>query len=375
MKIAYVITRSDEIGGAHIHVRDLCVWLNGQGHEVLVFVGGDGPYLGILSDAKINYKKIGHMKRSIAPIDDVKAVFELRKSLSEFNPDIVSAHSAKAGMIGRLACSMLKIPCLFTAHGWSFTEGVRWPANILFQAIEFLLSPLSSAIITVCERDRMLAVEKGIAPLNKLRTIHNGMPSLDRYSVVKERSLDGKTPVLVMVARFEEQKDHRTLILALELLKYNEWLLRLVGDGPLLEDVKKLAQEKGISDRIEYLGRRKDVPEILRESDVFILSTKWEGFPRSILEAMRAALPVVASRVAGIPESVIDSETGYLVPVGDHILLSERIRKLLDSQSLRERFGKNARKKFLNDFTFERMAEQTLSVYQEVLFERYGLKE
>lgn len=158
------------------------------------------------------------------------------------------------------------------------------------------------------------------------------MPEIDESSLDTSYLTDKGVPLLVMVARFEEQKDHRTLILALSCLKDLEWHLQLVGDGPLLSSIKTLAEEKGIADRIEYLGRRRDIPEILQMADIFVLSTNWEGFPRSILEAMRAGLPVVATRVAGIPESVSDSETGYLVPLHADSVLSEKIGKLLKSQ-------------------------------------------
>lgn len=228
MKIAYVITRSDEIGGAHIHVRDLASWLESQGHEVTVLVGGNGPYIEMLKDASLSYRQLKYMKRPISPINDLRAVLELAKAFSHFQPDIVSAHSAKAGMVARIACAFKKIPCVFTAHGWSFTEGVGWPASLVFRSIETLLAPVSEAIITVCENDRTFALEKGIASSKKLRTIHNGMPEIDESSLDTSYLTDKGVPLLVMVARFEEQKDHRTLILALSCLKDLEWHLQLV---------------------------------------------------------------------------------------------------------------------------------------------------
>jgi len=367
MKIAYVITRADEIGGAHIHVRDLAAWLSSQGHEVLVFVGGEGPYIDLLKDASLPYIQLEFLKRPIMPLKDLKAIHELKAAISKFNPDVVSAHSAKAGLVARLACFFEGIPCIFTAHGWAFTEGVRRPASFVFRLLEKVLAPLSAAIITVCEADRVLALEKGIASSRKLHTIHNGMPRID-YSTFDDNQLSHPNiPNLVMVARFEEQKDHRTLILALSLLKDLEWNLQLVGDGPLVSNIKSLADESGIYDKIEFLGRRRDVDKILFMADIFVLSTKWEGFPRSILEAMRAQLPVVATNVAGIPEAVVDSETGFLVPVQDHVALSEKIRSLLESPCLREALGQRGKQNFLENFTFERMANDTVALYEDVL--------
>lgn len=367
MKIAYVITRSDEVGGAHIHVRDLCSWLQDKGHEVRVFVGGDGPFIDLLEHVSVPYIRLNYMKRPISPFNDLASIRELARNLSRFNPDIVSAHSAKAGIIARLACWIGGFPCVFTAHGWSFTDGVKWPANLIFRLLERFLAPLSEFIITVCESDRTLALEKGIASPQKIWTIHNGMPQIDVSKLNAKHLKEKDSPTLVMVARFEEQKDHRTLIQALATLKDLNWNLQLVGDGPLLENIKVLANEYGVDDRIEYLGRRGDIPEILQRADIFVLSTNWEGFPRSILEAMRAGLPVVATKVAGIPESVSDAETGYLVPPRDSAALGEKIRKLLESEHLRVQFGEAGKERFHNKFTFEQMASSTLKLYQEVL--------
>ena len=123
--------------------------------------------------------------------------------------------------------------------------------------------------------------------------------------------------MLTMVARFEPQKDHPSLLKALARLRNHAWRLELIGEGPLLERTRDLARSLGIADRVEFLGQRSDVAERLATSQVYVLSSNWEGFPRSILEAMRAGLPVVASDVAGVSEAVVDGVTGYVVPRGE----------------------------------------------------------
>jgi len=367
MKIAHVITRSSEVGGAHIHVRDLSRWLLEQGHEVKVFVGGEGAFIDVLKEASLPYTQLKYMKRPISPLNDIIAIKELANALKSFQPDIVSAHSAKAGIIARVACAITGIPCVFTAHGWSFTDGVKWPASFIFWSLEKLLAPFSKTIITVCESDRTLALDKKIARPEKIRTIHNGMPSIDLSALDTAHLPAREAPTLVMIARFEDQKDHRTLINALCSLKDLPWNLQLVGDGPLLDEIKALASSYGLVDRILYMGRRRDIPEILQRADIFVLSTNWEGFPLSILEAMRAGLPVVATKVAGIPESVEDEVTGYLIPPKDSKLLSQRIRQLLESESLRKELGAKGLEHFQSSFTFEKMANATLALYEEIL--------
>lgn len=367
MKIAYVITRSCEIGGAHIHIRDLSSWLQHQGHEVKVFVGGEGVFIDLLEKASLSHFQLKYMKRPISPFNDVIAIKELANALKAFQPDIVSAHSAKAGIIARLACANTGLPCVFTAHGWSFTDGVKWPASLIFRSLEKLLAPLSKAIITVCENDKALALEKKVTRADKIKTIHNGMPEIDTSIFNTSHLPAADSPTIVMVARFEEQKDHRTLVNALASLNDLPWNLQLVGDGPFQEEIKMLARGYGLEDRIQYLGRRQDIPEILDSADVFVLTTNWEGFPRSILEAMRAGLPVIATEVAGIPESVKDQVTGYLVPPGDSELVSQRIRQLLESEDLRKKLGAKGREHFEANFTFEKMANATLDLYTEIV--------
>lgn len=124
MRIAYVITQSDSIGGASIHVRDLAQYFKEQGNQVRVLVGGNGTFISHLEERGIPYKRIPNMVRPISPVKDILAYREIRKTLSDLKPDIVTTHSSKAGVLGRLAAKSLGIPVVFTAHGWAFTEGV-----------------------------------------------------------------------------------------------------------------------------------------------------------------------------------------------------------------------------------------------------------
>lgn len=363
MKIAYIITRSDEIGGAHIHVRDLAIWMKGKGHETHVFVGGSGVYCDLLQSHGVSFTSLKNLKRPISPLNDLKAVFELASLLDAYKPDLVSIHSAKAGLIGRLACKKLNLNCIFTAHGWSFADGVRFPMRGIYRALERMLSRLNKKIITVCETDRQLAINKSVCSSEVIKTVHNGMPDINQTLLANPVN---SITNLVMIARFESQKDHHSLISALATLKHLSWKLDLIGEGDLQQNILTLVEKEGLSDRVSFLGRRWDIAEILSKSDIFILTTFWEGFPRSIIEAMRAGLPVIATNVAGIPESVSEGETGYLVEPADIPAIAERLSELISNPDLRVTMGQNARDKYVNNFTFESMANKTLSIYVEV---------
>ncbi|WP_324718097.1 glycosyltransferase family 4 protein [Carboxydochorda subterranea] len=367
VNIAYVITRSDSVGGAHVHVRDLSIHLLGKGHQVTVLAGGQGPFTQELRDQGIPHRSLRYLARSICPSRDVRGILELRRELSALMPDIVSTHSSKAGWLGRLAAKSLGLPVLFTAHGWAFTEGVAKRERRFYAFAERLAGPFADRIITVSEHDRQLALAYRVAPPKQVVTIHNGVP--DVPLALRARP-ERQPPRLVMIARFEPQKAHSALLSAIAGLADLSWELEFIGDGPLLEAVKAQVNGLGLEQRVRFLGARKDVAERLAGAQVFVLISNWEGLPRTILEAMRAGLPVVASDVGGVHEAVMEGETGFLVPRGQVGALRERLLRLIRVPDLRIQMGRSGRARYEHYFTFERMYHETMAVYQEVLAAR-----
>lgn len=371
MRIVYLITRMDSIGGAQIHVRDLSLWLRENGHEPIVVTGACGPICKSLVDAGVQVVEARHLVRPIQPLKDLHAFRAIMSILRECSPALVSCHSSKAGILGRIAARAIGIPAVFTAHGWAFTEGIPELQRLAYKTIERLCAPLSDHIVTVCRYDRQLAVTAGIAPASRITTIHNGMPWLPPVHRTA-RKLDSARPIRIgMVARFDSQKDHETLLRALARLRNKAWRLQLIGGGDASK-VDRLAADLDLRDRIEFVGESPNVPGLLANLDIFCLISRWEGFPRSILEAMRASLPVVASDVAGVRESVEDSLTGYVVPVGDDRLLAKSLGELIDLPGLRIAMGNRGRTRFESRFTLEHMLRPTLSLYQAVVASAAG---
>ena len=389
MHIAFIVTRADSIGGAQIHVRDMTYRLLADSHRVSVLTGSEGPLTDILHDAGVEVRILSHLVRPMNPFKDLLAILETRRALQDLKPDLLSTHTAKAGFVGRVAAWTLGIPSIFTVHGWQFAEGISPFQRLVVEGLERFTAKICRKIISVSEYDRELALRRKVVPPEKMITIHNGMPDVPKELVRwlshneddsslplhkrESASLDAPTmrplsPVrLIMVARLQPQKDHPTLFRALAELTDRNWTLELVGDGPDREALQSLARELEVADRVIFSGQRLDVPQRLKDSDVFVLATRWEGFPRSILEAMRAGLPVVATDVGGCRESVVDGETGFLVPREDPVQLRDRLRLLMDSPELRVQMGQKGRKRFEENFTFEGMYERTVAVYREVL--------
>jgi len=226
------------------------------------------------------------------------------------------------------------------------------------------MAPFAHRVVTVCDSDRYLAIESGVSDPGRLVTIHNAMP--DVHPELQSSPAD-HPPRLLMVARFAPQKDHDTLLRALADLLDLEWELDLVGTGPDEEVVRQRADELGLSSRVRFLGMREDVAELIAASQVYLLFSHWEGFPRSILEALRAGLPVVATDVGGVREAVLDGETGFLVPENDDRVAADRLRTLLSDPALRTRMGSASRAHYETHFTFDRLVVEALAVYEDVV--------
>jgi glycosyltransferase involved in cell wall biosynthesis len=361
----------DSIGGAQIHVRDLSLWLRQNGHDPIVITGARGPICQTLVDAGVQVVEAPGLVRPIRPLTDARALFAVGRTLKACAPDLVSCHSSKAGILGRIAARAMGIPVIFTAHGWSFTEGLPEGQRFVYRMIERACGSLSDHIITVCHYDRQLGISAKIAPASRITTIHNGMPLLPPV----RRRLSAPAPIRIgMVARFEPQKDHETLLRALARLRHKDWRLHLIGGGDS-SSVARIASGLDLLDRIEFMGESSNVPELLAGLDVFCLVSRWEGFPRSILEAMRASLPVIASDVAGVRESVEDTVNGYVVPVGDDRLLAKSLGDLIDLPGLRIGMGNRGRARFESNFTLEHMLRPTLGVYRAVMAKPAGSRD
>jgi glycosyltransferase involved in cell wall biosynthesis len=366
VRIAYTITRSDDLGGAQIHVRDLATVLIERGHDVIVLAGGGGVVARQLEERGVPVVRLRHMARPIRPHRDIRALTELTEHLRRIRPDVLSTHSSKAGVLGRIAGRRLGIPTLTTAHGWLFDLPRRRGRDWVVWGIEKGIAPLSHRIVTVCESDRDLAIAAGVSSPDRFVTIHNAMPDVDTGLRADPSS---EPPHLLMVARFAAQKDHETLFRALSDLLDLEWTLDLVGTGPLEEACHELAGTLGITERVRFLGMREDVPELMAASQAYLLISHWEGFPRSILEALRAGLPVVATNVGGVREAVIDDVTGFLVPENDAAFLATKLRALIADPALRVSMGEAARAHYEKHFTFGRLVEETLELYETLLDE------
>ncbi len=365
MRILFIITRADTIGGAQVHVRDLAIHLQKNHHQVLILTGSGGPYTENLAQNKVKHLCCSTFIRNLNPIKDWQTFNFITNTIKNFQPDLISTHSSKAGILGRLAAKLTGTPCIFTAHGWAFTEGVPQPQRIIYQNIEKLTENLATQIVCVSNHDRQIGLKIGMSE-DRLLTIHNGMPNISEQLKANPSKND---PVkIVMIARFEQQKDHLTLIKALQNIEGVQ--LDLVGEGSNIESIKNLVQDLGLSERVRFRGHCFNVAEILSEAQIFVLISNWEGFPRTTIEAMRAGLPVIVSDVGGASEAILEGITGYCVPQGDIVTLRKQLCELVANDQLRQKMGEQARTRYEEEFTFDQMFAKTFNLYQKILAKR-----
>lgn len=367
LRIAFLVTRSDTIGGSHIHVRDLGKMLIKEGHQVNILMGGIGPIVDHFQDSGLKVTQIPHLKRNISPLEDLLAYREIKKCLEIYAPELISTHSSKAGFLGRLAANSLNIPVLFTAHGWSFTSGKKALSRMLFRALERWVAPMTDRFITVSEYDRQLSLKELSLRGDDVVKIHNGMVDIAPNELAEAGS--GCPVNLVMVARFDHQKNHRDLLRAVSDIP--NLRIHFVGDGPLMKDTSDLAEELGMSEQVIFHGRLESVTEVLSKSNIFALISNWEGFPRSTLEAMRAALPTIVSDVGGAAEAVVHRRTGFVVPKGDIASIKKAVRQLVENPEKRAQMGREARRRYEKNYTFDIMYDRTLSIYREILNQKF----
>ncbi|MGD0731282.1 MAG: glycosyltransferase family 4 protein [Terracidiphilus sp.] len=360
MRVLYVVTRAGA-AGAQVHICSLIQGLP-KACELAVAVGEEGYITEAFRRKGGSVFIVPGLARSIRPDLTLRAILGIKKIIADWCPDLVHAHCLNGGFAGRLAARWAGCPSVYTVHGWQFAKGtpaLRRPAAFL---VEWLGARLGNAIITVCDYDRRDAVAWMMVNESRLYMIYNGVVDRSTQSQPARRPIEVN---LVMVARFMPQKDQVSLIRACEQLP-GAWKLRFVGDGPTMDRAHAEVERLGLRDRIEFMGHRADVTGILESSDIFVLASHYEGLPISILEAMRAGLPVVATGIGGVSECVHNGSNGLVVPPGDPGALRDALATLIQSPQLRSAMGAAGRQLYEDAFTVRPMVEKTAKVYETV---------
>ncbi len=328
----------------------------------------DGPYVRVLREKGIPVETAG-MPRGVNPLRMLFATFEMAAYLRRERIDLVHTHCSMPGILGRVAARLAGVPVIIhTIHGLHVHD--RWNPVMrhLYTLAEKLCGMFTDMLLSQNRTDLDLAGRFAFVPPERLRFIGNGI-DVDRFHPLpRAASKDGALTV-ICTARLEPVKNHPQLFEAVKQLKERGIATRLwlVGDGELKADYQELCRTMGIADRVEFLGYRDDVPALLAQADVSVLTSVKEGIPRALLEAMAMELPVIGTRVVGTEETVRDGETGYLIEYGDAAALTEKLARLAADPGLRERLGKRGREVVLAEFDEAQIVDSLATVYRQML--------
>jgi glycosyltransferase involved in cell wall biosynthesis len=357
-RLLLIITLA-EAGGAQTYVAELVRGLADR-FEITVAAHGPGPLREAVAASGARFIPLRHVRRPLSPVRDVLGLFELYRICRRVRPQIVHANSSKAGVLGCLAAFAARVPIrIFTVHGW----GSSWHPGRVYLWGDRLIRRTATRVICVAQSEVERGLEARTCTREQTVVIRNAVDVLAFQTASHEQA----RPVLVSVGRLQAPKDPLTFVRALARLNGLPFGALMVGGGRERERVAAELREVGLAEHVELLGERRDVRELLARSDVFVLATSSEALPISVLEAMAAGLPVVASAVGGVAELVVDGETGLLVPPGDADALAGALERLLGDGLLRRQMGAAGRSRAEELFDLPSFHRAHLELYAREL--------
>jgi len=282
---------------------------------------------------------------------------------------LVHTHDIQSATYTSLAARLVRVPVVLTVHGLGLLRQKRAP-----KLLPRLARWLDRVVFVGHWLERVAAEEFGFRPLRPV-VIHNGV-DVERFRpgpadprLKEELGLPQGAPVVGTVGNLRAVKDYPTLLraFAIALERVPEAVLVFVGDGEERGTLETLAAELEVGANVRFVGRREDVPDVLRCFDIFALSSLTEGISVALLEAMASGLPAVATETGGNPEVVAAGQTGLLVPVADHEALGRTLAELLADEPRRRQWGEAARRRVVEEFSLERMVRAYENLYDEVL--------
>jgi glycosyltransferase involved in cell wall biosynthesis len=384
VKIVRVIARLN-MGGPALHVAYLTAGLRERGYDTTLVAGtlarGEDSMAFVAEELGIDVVRIEELGREISPFRDLMATLRLALLIRRERPQILHTHTAKAGTVGRLAAMLAgsgRPPVVVhTFHGHVLRGYFGAVRSRLFLALERWLAAHTTALIAVGPQVRDDLVALGVAPAERFTVIRLGIELEDRVRAsadgrVETRRYLGVPPdrfVVGWVGRMTAVKRTHDVLEAFKRLRDNgvDACLCMVGDGPDRERLERRASELGIVRDTLFLGYQIDVAPYYAAFDALVLPSANEGTPVSVIEALAAETPVVATRVGGVPDVVREGEEGFLVGTGDTAEVAERLTRLARDPKLRQRLGRSGRDRVLSRYAVERLVDDVDRLYRELL--------
>ena len=356
LRVLRVITRLN-IGGPAIHAILLTRGLQNERFASVLVAGLEGPHEGTMRDLAMKHdvtpRIVPELGREVSPANDLRATLLMYRLIRGSRPHIVHTHMAKAGVAGRVAARLARVPIVVhTFHGHTFHSYFGPLKTRLFLEIERTLARATDRIVAVNDRQRSEIAEYGVAPLDKVVTIPLGLeiePMLDadrhRGHLKAELGVNGRHKLVGIVARLVPIKAHEVFLRAAARVHEREpnTLFLVIGDGERRDELERLSRELGLAEAVRFLGWRADMRQVYADLDVVALSSNNEGSPVALIEALAAARPVVSTDVGGVGGVVRHDQTGLLVGPRDPEAMAEAIVSLLASPERAAAYGRAGR--------------------------------
>lgn len=380
IRVLHIITRLIN-GGADENTLSTISGMDEERFHVELAVGAESEEHLLRILPKKNFILINELKRNIHPVNDILSLFRLFRIIRKNGYDIVHTHTAKAGVIGRLAALFAGTPIIIhTLHGITFHQNLNRLSRYSYIILEKIVGRFTSRFITVGEDLRKKYIYHGIGTPEKYTTIYSGFElnsfvadgNIDDEEIKRERNrlgISNDDTILGTVSRLEPRKGHVYLFDALkQILNANKKIKLLVaGNGDYENELRKYVRQNQLSDHVIFLGFRRDVPRIMRIMDIFTLTSLWEGLPRVLVQAALMQLPVVTFDVEGAWEVVKENENGFIVPVADVDQLAERLKFLIDNPDLAKVMGKRGRDFVSSKWDTSEMVNKITQLYESTI--------
>lgn len=379
VSILHVITKL-AVGGAGMNTLISCRDIGGPFFRSELVTGPErareGDYFGLAEELGINTMIAPHLVRRISPINDLLAVRELVRLIRRGCYTIVHTHGSKARLLGRLAaklsgCSPLVVQ---TFHGWPFDFNMSLLLQAACTAMERIGFGLATESVAVTPEDIFKGVAWGIGRPHDYTVVRSGV-EFSRFRALRGRraearellGIPGQVPVVGTVARLAPVKDPLAFldVAQLVLKRFPDSMFVIVGDGPMRSMVERRVAETGSSARVVLAGNRDDVERLLPALDVFLITSRSEGLPRGMLEALASGVPVVSTDVGGVCELLTGERNGFICPVGDVKGLADAVTEILATPGLSARLLKDVDTD-LEPFSAEKMVADLKDLYLSI---------
>ena len=374
-RVCHVITML-ELGGAQQNTLYTVAHMDRSLFEPSLVAGTGGLLDGEAAGLPgVDVSFVPSLRREIRPASDLRALLELRRLFRRLSPDIVHTHSSKAGILGRWAAHLAGVPVIVhSIHGFGFHPGQNPVRRRLLVAAERAVAPITTRFIGVSRANLDLGTRMGLFDPQRAMLIRSGI-ELRRFldpaparGLREEIGAGPDDPLAGMVACLKPQKAPEDFVVAAAIAarKVPSARFVLAGDGELRPKVERALRREGMEGRFHLLGWRRDIHEIIRQLDVLVLTSRWEGLPRVFPEAMAAGVPIVACRVDGAPEAVEDGQTGYLCQPGDVAGIAGRMVLLLKDRNMARAMGAKGRSR-VREWDIDEMVRQQELLYLDLL--------